>query len=233
MEFADHSTALVLLSGGLDSTVALAWALERYGRDLVPNVSTISFRYGQRHTKELESAEKIARFYHVSNHVVDLPPDIFHGSGSSLMGESDVPDATYGDMGHEGPSSTYVPYRNGVFLSIAAARAQALGISTIVGGYHANDALHWAYPDCTNEFLGPMAASVFVGTYGKVRLQTPFVYHMKRDIVDLGFRLKAPFKLTWSCYNGGELACGKCPTCVERLEAFSAGGHWDPVEYQA
>jgi 7-cyano-7-deazaguanine synthase len=129
----------------------------------------------------------------------------------------------------EGPSPTYVPFRNAILLSMATAIALTAGAEEVFIGVHAEDARNWAYPDCTPEFTGAMANAIYVGTYHKVRLVTPFSFWMKREIVALGLALKVPYQLTWTCYEGGKVPCMKCPSCVERAEAFKANGVIDPA----
>jgi 7-cyano-7-deazaguanine synthase len=146
-----------------------------------------------------------------------------------------MPHDTYEALqAHEGPSPTYVPYRNGTFLSLAASLAldPRMKCDTIYAGMHAEDAHNWAYPDCTPEFIGAMQNAIYVGTYREVRLVVPFTYKSKADIVALGVRLGVPFELTHSCYEGKRPACGQCPTCVGRLEAFLTNGMKDPLEYE-
>lgn len=217
--------ALVVLSGGLDSTVALALALTEN-----ETARAISFNYGQRHTVELAQAIKIAGYYGIEHEVqhIDL------GMGGILMdGDAEMPHETYEELEkHEGPSPTYVPYRNGTFLSLSASFALEFGCDTIYAGMHAEDAHNWAYPDCTPEFIGAMQNAIYVGTYHKVRLVCPFTYADKAYIVELGHDLSVPFELTHSCYEGKRPACGLCPTCVARLHAFSKASLRDPLAYE-
>jgi 7-cyano-7-deazaguanine synthase len=189
--------------------------------------------YGQKHSKESKAAEAVAaRLGLGSFEMIDLADELFKGAGSSLIDStSDVPHGPYPES--DGPVSTYVPFRNGTFISIATAHALKLGAETVYFGAHAEDALHWAYPDCTPEFLGAMKNAVWVGTYHKVRLITPLEWLNKADIVALGNKLAAPFELTWSCYQGDKKACGKCATCLSRLAAFKANKLDDPIPYQA
>lgn len=220
------SRAVILLSGGLDSCTALALAANEH-----QNLYAVSFRYGQRHSLELAKARDIADHYGVDQHVIlDVP--LFSGE-SVLMDESaDMPEMTYEEIEKsEGVSPTYVPFRNGTFLSLAASLALDRGCSMIYAGMHGEDARGWAYPDCTPEFVGAMQNAIYVGTYYKVRLVVPFQYMLKKEIVAVGLALRAPYDLTLSCYKGQEPACGKCSTCVGRLEAFRANGANDPIPY--
>lgn len=215
--------ALVVLSGGLDSTVALCWARNRFA-----GVHAISFVYGQKHRTEIDRARDICDYLSVPW----MWADVNLGIGGALMGVEKMPHMTYEELAEqEGPSPTYVPYRNGTFLSLSTSHALAMGVDVIVAGMHADDAHNWAYPDCTPEFIGAMQNAIYIGSYFKVRLECPFTYMEKADIVRLGADLGAPFEMTMSCYEGTDPACGKCPTCVSRLEAFKKAGIYDPIAY--
>lgn len=227
--------SLVVLSGGLDSTVALAEAFEQNDGN-ADEVSAITFTYGQKHTREIEAARDVTEAYDLIVHrIVDLP-QIFGGTDSVLVAENelDMPQASYEDMEDSdvGVSPTYVPYRNGNFLSMATTVALVEGASEVWAGMHAEDAHNWAYPDCTPEFIGSMANAIYVGSYHKVRLITPHEWRTKSDVVAKGIELGVPFELTWSCYDGGEVHCGTCPTCVGRIQAFMDNNVVDPVPYE-
>lgn len=224
--------AIVLFSGGLDSTVCLADAVNRYGND---EVVALTLYYGQKHSKELDSAEEITRYYEVCHVVQDLA-SVFALSDSALLKRSqkDIPQGTYADNATKddnGISKTYVPYRNGLFLSYAAAMAYSIGAEVIYYGAHADDSGN-AYPDTSPDFVELQDATIQVGTGGLVRVHTPFVHSTKADIVYHGIQLRVPFDLTWSCYEGREKACGKCATCLDRIKAFEANGVKDPIEYE-
>lgn len=229
-------SALVLLSGGLDSTTVLAQAMEEHYHGVGLPVHALSIRYGSRHDlAEWEAARAVAEWYRIPHHTIRLPSDAFVGSGSTLMGEGDIPHASYQEIHDaEGPSPTVVPFRNAVLLSLAVAFAASNGLGAVYAGMHAEDAHNWAYPDCTPEFLGPFTAAVYVGTYRRVRLVTPFIWIDKAAIVRRALELKAPLHLTWSCYDPkpGRIPCGLCPTCVERIHAFEAAGYLDPAPYR-
>lgn len=223
--------AIVSLSGGLDSTVCAAMAVMQYGS---PQVMAVSFDYGQRHKAELEHAAAVAERLSIRHRILTLDPSIFMGAGSALIPSDNVemPHMTYEEMASaEGVSPTYVPFRNGIFLSLATAQALIHDAEYVYAGMHAEDARNWAYPDCTPEFLGTQGAAIYVGTYHKVRLVAPLMWDMKFDVVRKGIENGAPFELTMSCYEGTEPACGVCPTCTERLMAFQMNHIADPIAY--
>lgn len=222
--------ALVLLSGGVDSTTCLAAAKEKYN-----DVVALALYYGQKHSKELAAAEKVAAYYSVQLLKLDLTP-VFAYSSCSLLQHSveDIPHKSYAEQlkeQHGEPVSTYVPFRNGVFLSVAASIALAQGCSVIYYGAHADDAAGNAYPDCSSDFNNKMNEGIYLGSGRKVQLAAPFVNLTKKDIVGLGLQIGVPYELTWSCYCGGEKPCGTCGTCLDRKAAFEANGVKDPLEY--
>jgi len=220
--------AVVLLSGGLDSTTALALCRRQYEPE---NILCLSYQYGQRHEIESEAAFRVAHHYGVKcmKEVINLPA----GNSVLMHDEMQMPQASYEELAASvGVSPTYVPYRNGTMLSHATAQALEFDADSVWAGMHAEDARGWAYPDCTPEFIGAMQNAIYIGTYHKVRLVAPFTYATKADIVNMGIKLSVPYFLTHSCYEGKRVACGKCPTCVGRLEAFRANGIQDPIEYE-
>lgn len=219
--------ALVLASGGVDSSTALAMAVKEYGSE---NVIALSISYGQKHDKEIEAAKKIAAHYGVEQKFIDLSL-IFKDSASSLMKASDaqIPKGSYADQKEDGRVSTYVPFRNGLFLSSAASIAQANGCGIVIYGAHADDAAGAAYPDCTPEFNEAMNKSITLGTGGEVHIEAPFVNMTKAGIVKKGLELNVPYELTWSCYEGGDKPCGVCATCIDRAKAFAENGVADPA----
>ena len=222
--------ALVLLSGGLDSTVALAEAYAMHKG----SVGAVSFKYGQTHTTELSAALAVCDYYGIWNRTIELP-DVFSGTGSVIIAqnEEDMPQASYEELSDEyGVSPTYVPYRNGNFLSLATSLALVERADEVWAGMHSEDAHNWAYPDCTPEFLGAMAGAIYIGSYHQVRLITPHMWRTKADVVQRGLDLKAPLELTWSCYEGRNQACGVCPTCIARIQAFAKLNEEDPISYE-
>lgn len=225
--------AIVLSSGGVDSTTCVAIAVENYGKE---NVSTVSIFYGQKHRKELEAARKVAKFYAVKHYEFNLK-DIFKYSDCSLLAGSDrkIIHKSYAKQIEEngkGKVGTYVPFRNGLMLSICSTLAQSIyedDECDIFIGAHADDAAGDAYADCSESFLTAMAKAIKIGTYGKVTLRAPFTDLNKAGVVRIGLKLKVPYKLTCSCYEGGDKPCGTCGTCIDRAAAFAANGVKDPA----
>lgn len=222
--------ALVLFSGGVDSTTCLALAVEKYGAE---NVLALSVRYGQKHEKEIEAAAAIRDHYGVAWKTLDLTP-VFASSDCSLLAGSgrQIPKETYAEQLAEAdgkPVSTYVPFRNGLFLSSAASVALSEGCEVIYYGAHSDDAAGNAYPDCTDEFNEAIGRAIFLGSGGQVRVEAPFVKMNKAAVVREGLRLGVPYALTWSCYEGGKKPCGVCGTCRDRIAAFRANGIEDPL----
>lgn len=222
--------ALVLFSGGLDSTTCLALAIEKYGAD---EVLALSVSYGQKHTKEIEAARAVAKHYGVKLQTLDLA-EIFADSDCSLLKGStqEVPKESYAEQlaeTHGKPVSTYVPFRNGLFLSSAASIALSHGCEVIYYGAHADDAAGNAYPDCSQDFNDAINTAIYLGSGKQLRVEAPFVGKTKADVVAEGLRLHAPYELTWSCYEGGEKPCGLCGTCRDRAAAFAANGVKDPA----
>lgn len=223
--------AIVLSSGGVDSTTCVSMAVEKYGKE---NVSTVSIFYGQTLKKELECAKKIAEYYGLRNYVFNLS-EIFGYSNCSLLEHSTekIKEESYEDQFATGEKITsYVPFRNGLMLSVVAVLAQSIYPNEeceIVLGNHSSD---FAYADCSPEFTEKMGAAVSEGTYGLVKFVSPLVHMTKTEVVKEGLRLGTPYELTWSCYEGHEKACGKCGSCISRLEAFRNNGATDPIEYE-
>ena len=208
---------LVLLSGGVDSSTALALALSQDSQ-----VEAISFSYNQKHKElELEAARKIAAYYKVPHQILEVS-SVFSGSKSSLNAENDIEVST-GDYATQTEANTEVEFRNGIFISILAGIAMQKGASEIYFGVHLDDS-GVIYPDCSPEFIEAMNQAVQLGSGGKVRLTAPFGQVKKQDIVAKGVELGVPYELTYSCYNGVYPPCGKCGTCIDRNKAFLANG---------
>lgn len=222
--------AMVLFSGGVDSTTCLALAIERFGRE---NVIPLSVHYGQKHDKEIQAAEKILDYYHIRGMELDLS-SIFAYSSCSLLShsEEEIPETSYAEQLKETggtPVSTYVPFRNGLFLSCAASMALSLGCSCIYYGAHRDDAAGNAYPDCSREFYESMDRAVYEGSGRVLHIEAPFIGKNKAQVVAEGLRLKVPYEYTWSCYEGKDKPCGVCGTCIDRKKAFEANGVKDPA----
>ncbi len=225
--------ALVLSSGGLDSTTCLALAVKKFG---AADVSTLSVFYGQRHAKELEAAQNVAKFYNVAHYELDAS-EVFRLSHSALLNTSDAPldKGSYAAQIKQGNSpriSTYVPFRNGLMLSMAASFADGLYDDSSVAvyiGVHADDAAAFAYADCRADFVAAMSAAIRIGTYEKIKLVAPFLGQSKAAVVKVGLELGAPYHLTWSCYERGEVPCGQCATCIDRARAFELNDAKDPA----
>lgn len=222
--------ALVLLSGGVDSATCLGIAVDKFGAE---EVVALSVYYGQTHKKELEAAQKIAEHYKVTLKRLDLSV-IFEGSDCSLLSgsEEDIPRESYAEqLAKTGgkPVSTYVPFRNGLFLSAAASVALSYGCGVIYYGAHSDDAAGNAYPDCSGEFNEAIARAVNIGSGKQLEVCAPFVNLNKAQVIKKGLELGVPYKLTWSCYEGGEKPCGVCGTCRDRAAAFKANGIDDPA----
>ncbi len=221
----------VLLSGGLDSSTCLALVVSKYGSE---NVEALSIHYGQKHDREVRSAQAVADYYGVKLTILDLSP-VFSGSNCSLLNHSseEIEHRSYAeqlkDLGGTGTVNTYVPFRNGLMLSAAAAVAQSNGSDEIWYGAHKDDAAGRAYPDCTPEFVDYMGKAIYEGTGHEIKLVAPFINSNKADIVRQGLAMKVPYELTWSCYEGGEKPCGTCGTCIDRINAFKLNNAIDPL----
>lgn len=229
--------ALVLSSGGLDSTTCVAMAVEKYGAD---NVVTASLYYGQKHDKELICAQQVADYYHVRHIEEDISNVMKYAKDvcTLVKGGKEIQHTSYEEQiktNKDGRVDTYVPFRNGLFLSIAAAYADSIFPGEeveIYYGAHADDAAGNAYADCTPEFAEAMNRAINLGTYGKISVTRPLINWNKAAVVKEGLRLNVPYHLTWSCYEGGEKQCGVCGTCRDRKAAFEANGVVDPVPYE-
>ena len=222
--------ALVLFSGGVDSTTCLGIAVKKYGAE---EVLALSVYYGQKHSRELEAAEKIAAHYGVQLKKLDLAL-IFADSDCSLLTGSDkeIPMESYSEQLREtggAPVSTYVPFRNGLFLSSAASIALSHGCEVIYYGAHSDDAAGNAYPDCSSDFNDAINRAIYLGSGCQLRVEAPFIGLTKAQVVKKGLELNVPYELTWSCYEGSGRPCGKCGTCIDRAAAFAANGVEDPA----
>lgn len=221
--------AVVLASGGLDSTVTAALAREA-GHELL----WLTVDYGQRHAIEVERARQVAAAMGAAKHTV-LMLNLRALAGSALTGDLPVPKDRHSAERSRGIPVTYVPGRNLVLLSLAAAHAEAEGASLIYFGANVLD--YSGYPDCRPEFIRAFEAAVNAGTKAAaegatLRVRAPLLEMTKADIIRTGIRLGAPLHLTHSCYDPvGDLACGRCDSCLIRREGFSRAGVEDPTRY--
>lgn len=222
-----NKNAVVLLSGGLDSVTALAIAQQQGYR-----CYALSFRYGQRHTAELEASQRVAKSAQVEkHHIVDLDLSLF--DNSALTNHAlDVPTQSTEDI-----PVTYVPARNTIFLSVAMGWAEVLDASAIFIGVNAVD--YSGYPDCRPEFINAFQSmcdlATKAGVEGKgVKIHTPLIHMTKAEIIQQGIRLGVNYEDTVSCYQATQqgLACGQCDSCKLRAQGFVDAGISDPTRYQ-
>lgn len=218
--------AVVLLSGGLDSVTCLAIACQSR------EVHALTFDYGSKHSREIEAAKAVAKKLGAAKHTI-MKIQLDAIGGSSLL-DDDVEIEKTGEITDEIPSS-YVPARNLTFLSLGVALAEATGAGEVYIGANAID--YSGYPDCRPEFIDAFQSAVEKGTKAGiegrgVRIIAPLLKMSKGQIIQKGVELGVPYELTWTCYAGGERACGKCEACVIRLKGFADAGLADPIEYE-
>ena len=219
--------AVIILSGGLDSSTCAYIAREKYN-----TLYTLSFNYGQKHTKELECAKEISEaVYAVEHRVIDL----LVPKGTVLTSNEDVPkDRNLEEISKEIPK-TYVPARNTLFIAYALQYAEEVGADAIYIGVTAID--YSGYPDCRPEYIEAWQNLINLATKktvegGQIKLETPLLHLYKAEIIQTGIELGVDYKKTWSCYTGDEKACGGCDSCKLRLKGFREAGQTDPIIYK-
>ena len=228
--------AVVLVSGGLDSAVTLANAVSKYGS---ANVVAANITYGQVHVRETECAEAIADYFGVKLIKEDISSVFEYAKNvCSLMQGSDIQmnDKSYAEqIAEDGSPNTEVPLRNGIFLMSAASLAMSIFPKedvVVCYGAHSDDAAGSAYPDCSPEFADALDEAIRIGSRSRLHVSRPLINLTKAGVVKLGLGLKVPFQLTTSCYHGGDKACSRCGTCVDRINAFKSNNVIDPIEYE-
>lgn len=215
-------TVVVIYSGGMDSFTLLHLALARGYK-----VHALSFDYGQRHVRELECAKRVCAELSISHKVIDIRALAGVMAGSALTSDVAVPEGHYEE---ESMKATVVPNRNMILLSLATGYAVTAGAVAVWYGAHGGD--HAIYPDCRPEFVAKMDAVCRVANYEPIGIEAPFMEFSKGAILAEGVKLGLDYSKTWTCYNGRDKACGRCGSCVERLEAFAENGLSDPLLYE-
>lgn len=212
----------MLLSGGADSATLAA-----YLNALCYDVYALTVDYGQKHVKEMGAAESVAEYYRLKHRKLDLSVLQPLLKSALTVPGADIPEGHYTATNQ---ALTVVPNRNAILLNIAAAWCVSLEGYGVAYAAHFND--QTTYPDCTPQFISKLGAALREGTGTKIRVLAPFIYYTKANIISKGLKMGVPYDITWSCYKGGEKACGKCGTCVERLEAFALNKVPDPIQYE-
>lgn len=217
-----NQSVVVIYSGGMDSFTLLHLARAQ-GR----TVHALSFNYGQRHVRELDYARHVCAELNIDHRVVDITAIHQLLQGSSLIDDAPIPEGHYAD---ESMKSTVVPNRNMILISLAVGQAASIGAGEVWYGAHGGD--HAIYPDCRPEFVERMDQVCQIANYEPVHVVAPFLHSDKSEILAKGLALGLDYSQTWTCYNGRERACGRCGSCVERLEAFAAHDKKDPIPYE-
>lgn len=212
--------ALLVYSGGLDSTTMLYEYADKIAL-------AVSFDYGSNHNKrEIDCAVYHCNLLNIKHTIINLGFVKSLFKSSLLSGADSIPEGNYDD---DNMRSTVVPFRNGIMLSVAAGMAENEGLKYVMIANHGGD--HAIYPDCRPDFVSAMDNAIKAGTYEGVRLLAPYTNLTKAQIVEHGAALGVDYSHTWSCYKGGDVHCGKCGTCRERMEAFELAGVSDPTQY--
>jgi 7-cyano-7-deazaguanine synthase len=214
--------AVVIYSGGMDSFTILQRAYKD-GYDLYP----LTFDYGQKHSKEIDYARRVCNELKLPHRIIDITAINQLLQSSSLTSDKSIPEGHYEA---DNMKSTVVPNRNMILLSLAIGYAVDIGASKVFYGAHSGD--HAIYPDCRPEFVRAMNAVANIANYEPVEIVTPYLQGDKISILRDGLAMGLDYGKTWTCYNGREKACGKCGSCVERLEAFALNNSVDPLPYE-
>ena len=213
---------VVIYSGGMDSFTILNSALsEGY------EIYALTFDYGQKHSKEIEFARNVCKELQIHHRVIDITAINQLLQSSSLTSNQDIPEGHYEA---DNMKSTVVPNRNMILLSLAIGYAVDIGANKVYYGAHSGD--HAIYPDCRPEFVHSMNQVAKLANYEPIEIVTPFLNNSKDEILAAGLAMNLDYGKTWTCYNGREKACGKCGSCIERLEAFAQHNTTDPLPYE-
>ncbi len=215
--------AVVIYSGGMDSFTILNKAYKE-GYELY----ALTFDYGQKHSKEIAYATRVCEELGINHRIIDITAINQLLQSSSLTSSIEIPEGHYAD---DNMKSTMVPNRNMILLSLAIGYAIDIGASKVFYGAHSGD--HAIYPDCRPEFVHAMNNVAKIANYEPVEIVTPYLSGDKITILKDGLAMGLDYGKSWTCYNGREKACGKCGSCVERLEAFELNNAADPLEYEA
>ncbi|MBO2643875.1 7-cyano-7-deazaguanine synthase QueC [Shewanella algae] len=215
---------VVIYSGGMDSFTVLHNVISE---GYIPYA--VTFDYGQRHDKEICYAKQVCRELGITHQVVDLRAISQLIGGSSLTKDSKiaVPEGHYAE---DNMKSTVVPNRNMILISLATGYAASIGASKVFYGAHSGD--HTIYPDCRPEFVKKINEVTYIANYEPIEVLSPYLHKSKIEILTDGLKMGLDYSKTWTCYNGRELACGKCGSCIERLEAFDKNQQVDPILYE-
>lgn len=223
----NNREAVMCLSGGMDSTTLLYFAHREMG---LARVHCVSFIYGQRHDKEIAMAQYHANMFGDPFYEFAVPALKFAGGRISALVSQVIDVPKLDDVLGDPQPPTYVPFRNMVFLSQCLSIAEGVAADVVLYGAQRHDL--YGYWDTTPEFVNAMNAVARLGRKWVVRIEAPFVEHSKAQVLEWGLKNGVDYSMTWSCYQGGELACGTCPTCKERLAAFAKNNVDDPIRYE-
>jgi 7-cyano-7-deazaguanine synthase len=234
---------VILLSGGLDSTTVAAYAIKE-GYELVG----LTIRYGQKHSREITSAKKVAKILEIKHEIIDISffKKLAWYSALTTNGEFTIPQQRDKNEMLKDIPITYVPFRNTLFITLAAAFVESKALNLIerekidpgeiqASIFIAANAIDYSgYPDCRPEYYEQMAKVIWLGSklgvqyHMPINIMTPIISKTKAEIIKMAMDLKAPLEYTWSCYEGGETPCGKCDSCILRAKGFAEAGYEDP-----